>query len=75
MRLIHLPPYSPEVNLAERLWNVLRRDYVANRIFDSLKNAIYQAETGLGKVAANRSEIRSLPNWTWISDTLNAIFN
>ena len=73
MRLIHLPPYSPELNPAERLWNTLRRDYFANRVFDSLKSAIDQAETGLAKMAANRSAIRSLTNWPWISDTLNAI--
>ena len=75
MRLIHLPPYSPELNPAERLWNILRRDYFANRVFDSLKSAIDQAETGLAKMAANRSAIRSLTNWPWISDILNAIYN
>ena len=40
MRLIHLPPYSPELNPAELLWNILRRDYFANRVFDSLKSAM-----------------------------------
>ena len=39
MSLILLPPYSPELNPAERLWNVLRRDFFANRVFDSLKQA------------------------------------
>ena len=73
MRLIHVPPYSPELNPVELLWNILRRDYFANRVFDSLKSAIYQAETGLAKMAANRSAVRSLTNWPWISDTLNAI--
>ena len=72
MRLMHLPPYSPELNPAERLWNILRRDYFANRVFDSLKSAIDQAETGLAKMAANLSAIRSLTNWPWISDTLKA---
>ena len=72
MRLMHLPPYSPELNPAERLWNILRRDYFANRVFDSLKSAIDKAETGLAKTAANLSAIRSLTNWPWISDTLKA---
>jgi len=33
---IRLPPYSPDLNPAEQIWNILRRDYFANRVFDSL---------------------------------------
>ena len=45
--LIPLPPYSPELNPAEQIWNLLRRDYFANRVFDSLDAATKQAERGL----------------------------
>jgi len=31
--LIRLPPYSPELNPAEQIWNHLRRVYFANRVF------------------------------------------
>ena len=34
--LVFLPPYSPELNPAEQIWNLLRRNYFANRVFDSL---------------------------------------
>ena len=37
--LIRLPPYSPELNPAEQIWNILRRNYFANRVFDSLDAA------------------------------------
>lgn len=40
---IRLPPYSPELNPAEQIWNILRRDYFANRVFDSLDAATSQA--------------------------------
>ena len=33
--LVFLPPYSPELNPAEQIWNTLRRDNFANRVFDS----------------------------------------
>jgi len=39
MAFVHLPPYSPELNPAEQIWNVLRRDYFANRVFNSLDAA------------------------------------
>lgn len=32
----HLPPYSPELNPAERLWRWLRRHVCRNRLFKSL---------------------------------------
>lgn len=34
--LMHLPPYSPELNPVELLWRELRRKYFHNKIFNSL---------------------------------------
>lgn len=68
--LIPLPPYSPELNPAEQIWNLLRRDYFANRVFDSLDAATKQAELGLAEMTANKSAVRQLTNWTWISAIL-----
>lgn len=70
--LIFLPPYSPELNPAEQIWNQLRRDYFANRVFDSLNAATEQAEWGLSEMAANKTAMRSLTNWSWISAILKA---
>ena len=67
---LKLPPYSPELNPTEQIWNVLRRDYFANRVFDSLNAATEQAELGLAKMAANKLAIRQLTNWPWISAIL-----
>jgi transposase len=68
--LIRLPPYSPELNPAEQIWNVLRRNFFANRVFDSLNAATEQAGLGLAEMAANKSAIRQLTNWPWISAIL-----
>ena len=67
---IRLPPYSPELNPAEQIWNILRRDYFANRVFDALDAATAQAEFGLAEMAANKSATRQLTNWPWISAIL-----
>ena len=56
----------------EQIWNVLRRDYFANRVFDPLNAAILQAEHGLANMASNRETLKSLTNWPWISAILNA---
>jgi transposase len=67
LSLIPLPSYSPELNPAEQIWNILRRDYFANRVFDSLDAATNQAERGLAEMAADKSAVRKLTNWPWIS--------
>ena len=46
MTIIYLPPYCPELNSIEQIWNFLRKNYLSNQIFgtwDSLVNAICQA--------------------------------
>lgn len=61
--LIPLPPYSPELNPTEQIWNCLRRDYFANRVFDSLDAVTEQAERGLSEMASNKMAMHSLTNW------------
>ena len=44
--LLHLPPYSPELNCIERLWAYLKSHYLSNRIFadeDTLWDACLDA--------------------------------
>lgn len=64
--LVLLPPYSPELNPAEQVWNRLRKNYFANKVFDSLEAATRQAEHGLSGMAANLGAMVSLTNWPWI---------
>lgn len=63
---LNRPPYSPELNPAEQIWNTLRRDYFANRAFDALDAATTQAEFGLAEMPANKLAILQLTNWPWI---------
>jgi hypothetical protein len=65
-----IPRRTPELNPAEQIWNILRRDYFANRVFDALDAATTQAEFGLAEMAANKSATRQLTNWPWISAIL-----
>ena len=73
--LVLLPPYSPELNPAEQIWNALRRNHFANRVFDCLDAATAQAELGLAQMAANKKSTRQLTNWPWISAILKAKWN
>lgn len=69
---ITLPPYSPELNPTELVWNVLKRNEFANRVFDSLDAVITQLNSGLDNMAANKTAIKNLTCWPWVNVILNA---
>jgi transposase len=66
MALVRLPPYSPELNPAERLWDEIREKGFSNRVFDSLGAAIAQAVRGLKRLEDAPAALRSLTGWDWI---------
>jgi len=74
MRLIFLPPYSPELNPAEHLWKSLREDCFANHVFTSL-DAVESALTkGIVALEADPVRTRSTTGFKWITSiSLNAI--
>jgi transposase len=72
VELVYLPPYSPELNPSERLWNQLRRNKFANRYFGTLEETIHQAELGLSEMKKDRKALKSLTLWPWIINILNA---
>jgi transposase-like protein len=66
MATLRLPPYSPELNPAERLWDDIREKEFANRVFGSLGAAIAQAAIGLKRLENAPAALRSLTGWDWI---------
>ena len=45
--LLRLPPYSPELNAQENIWEYLRQNFLAGRVFDTY-DAIVSAVAMLG---------------------------
>ena len=64
--LLHLPPYSPEINPVEHLWDELRETYFHNRIFDSIDALEDHLVLGLRALEADSTRVRSTGNWHWI---------
>ena len=69
MTLLRLPPYSPELNPAERLWEELREKEFANVVFDSLGAAMAQAARGLRRLELSFVALQSLTGWQWILES------
>jgi hypothetical protein len=65
-----LPPYSPELNPVEHVWDELREKEFANRVFDSLQAARAQTEAGLRKFQSNSAAVSRLTAWPWITNAI-----
>jgi len=63
IRLIKQPPYSPEVNPVEHVWDELREKYFHNRVFLSLDLLIDVLCQGLTDLAEDTKRLRSLTNF------------
>jgi transposase len=58
--LIHLTPYSPELNPVELLWREIRAKYFKNRIFETLDQVEDTLATALASYYNNKNDTLSL---------------
>jgi len=73
VRLLALPPYAPELNPQEHVWDELREKEFPNRVFNHLDAVVRQLEQGLPRLAADSERLRGLTAWPWlISSNLSA---
>ena len=66
MRLIPLPPYAPELNSVEQVWDELREKHFHNRVFDSLDALEDQLEVAQHTFENNAPMAKSIAAWEWI---------
>jgi transposase len=67
IRLLALPPYSPELNPVECLWDHLRENYFANRVMTSLDEVEMLLCDALQRLIHNPDQVRSMTNFDWIN--------
>jgi transposase len=70
LRLLSLPPYSPEFNPVEHLWDELREKHFHNRVFDSLDALEDHLESASRDTEQSPARTRSVVAWPWIIDSL-----
>jgi transposase len=64
--LVGLPPYSPELNPAERLFEEVRR-HVEGRVYATLADEVTAVNAFLDELDADPARVRSLCGWGWIN--------
>lgn len=70
--LVEQPPYSPELNPAERVFEEVRR-VVEGVVYGDIENKMAVVETFLRELAADPERVQRLVGWSWISDALSAL--
>ena len=62
--LMHLPPYSPELNHIERLWAHIRSHYLSNKAYDDYQQIFDAASAAWNKITSN--QFKTICNATWL---------
>lgn len=69
--LLRLPPYSPELNPVENVWQFLRQNYLANRVFDTYTAIVDACCDAWNALMATPDRITSIAHRKW-SETVGA---
>ena len=70
--LIHPPPYSPELNPVERVWEYLRDRWLSHRVLAGGYEAVVDAACAAwNALLAEPGRLRSLTNFPWLPSAVN----
>jgi len=66
MRLLPLPPYSPELNPVEHLWEEIREKWFPNLVFDSLTGVEDRLVEALAALENSPQRVARIAAFDWI---------
>nr|MBP8993085.1 transposase [Bacteroidales bacterium] len=61
------PPYSPELNPTEHIWDEIREKYLHNRIFASLNETIEKVSSGIRELSQKKDLIKSMTLFPYLN--------
>ncbi len=64
--IIKIPPYSPELNPAEKPWQYLKDNYLSQRIFSSYNDIVDACQVTRNRVTEEKGRIKSLTNFPYL---------
>jgi transposase len=66
IRLLNLPPYSPELNPAEHLWEEIREKWFPNLVFKSITAVEDTLMEALATLECDQKRVAGLTGFDWI---------
>lgn len=69
IHFIMQPPYSPEVNPTEHIWDEIREKYLHNKIFNSIEDTMEKVCVGLNDLDLKPDYVKSMTNFPHLNIT------
>jgi len=69
--LLTLPPYSPELNPVENVWQFLRQNYLANRVFENYEAILDACCQAWRELLDAPNKIASITQRSWARYVIN----
>ena len=66
IRLSYLPPYCPELNPSENMWDEIREKFFTNLVFDSLDAVMDKLEEAMIFYQQSPQIVKSITSFNWI---------
>jgi transposase len=70
MRLLPLPPYSPQLNPVEHVWEEIREKWFPNLVFDSLRAVEDRLVEALATLENDPQRVAQVAGFDWIVSIL-----
>jgi len=70
--IAYLPPFSPELNPAERIFEEVRR-WVEGKLYATLDDKVKAVEHYLQELAQEPERVKKLAAWQWIIDGIQSL--
>lgn len=67
MKILFLPPYSPELNPVEQIWEHISENYFGNRVFETLDEVEDVLCLGLKNLIENPEIVKSMTSYPWLN--------
>ena len=66
LTLLKLPPYAPELNGAENIWDYLRKNGLSNRLYDGYEHIVDACCRAWNAFVAKPALVTSVTNRSWV---------
>ena len=67
LSFLQLPPYSPELNAQENIWQYLRQNYLAGRIFNTYTQIVRACCSAWQALISETGRITSIASRPWLN--------
>ena len=72
LSIIHIPPYSPELNPIEQVWSWMRQNEIANRVFKDYEDIVDKCTSAWNNFRNDTDRVISLCSRDWAKLTSSA---